>query len=562
MSSATVTTSTNPAEVAATGPTLVVENLRVAFGGREVVHGISFSATPGTCLAIVGESGSGKSVSARSLVGLAGPTADVQADTLTVSGLDVRGLGERAWRRIRGARIGFVLQDALVSLDPVRPVGREIDEALRVHGLGSRAARRQRVVELLRNAAVPDPELRAAQRPGELSGGLRQRALIASALAADPDVVVADEPTTALDVTVQAQVLELLAELKRAGRTIVLISHDLSVVAHLADHVLVMAAGRVVEQGPADEILAAPREPYTRALIQAVPGAETRGRRLSPAPPVPMSARRATASDPDGPPVLAARDLVKDFPLPGGSTLRAVDGVSFALRAGTTLGVVGESGSGKSTTARLALALETADRGTVELRGEPWSVLPEKHRRARRGAISVVSQDPLSSFDPRWSVERILLDAVPVAMRAERHERVTDLIARVGLDDAVLPRRPLTLSGGQRQRVAIARALAPDPDVVVLDEAVSALDVSVQAQILDLLVDLQQAFGLAYLFISHDLGVISHLSDHVLVMKDGRVVEQGSPEQLFTAPADPYTARLVESLRSLTDPATVERTPS
>ncbi|ALL78708.1 ABC transporter ATP-binding protein [Pseudonocardia sp. EC080610-09] len=527
--------------------------MRVGFGGHDVVHGVSFSAGPGTCLAIVGESGSGKSVSARSVVGLAGAGAEVRADRLEIGGRDVRGLDERAWRRIRGDRVGFVLQDALVSLDPVRPVGREIAEALRVHRTVPRAGRRAAAVELLRDAAVPEPEVRAAQRPGELSGGLRQRALIASALAADPDVVVADEPTTALDVTVQAQILELLAELKRAGRTLVLISHDLSVVAHLADHVLVMAGGRVVEEGPAEEILTAPREPYTQALVQAVPGAGTRGRRLSPVPPAPLPSRRGGPVA-AGPPVLAARDLVKTFPRPDGGTLRAVDGIGFTLHAGTTLGVVGESGSGKSTTARLALALEEADSGTVELHGEPWSGLPERHRRHRRTAIGVVAQDPLSSFDPRWDVGRILHDAVPHdAHPAERDRsaRVADLVARVGLDPSVLQRRPLTLSGGQRQRVAIARALAPDPDVVVLDEAVSALDVSVQAQILDLLVDLQQAFGLAYLFISHDLGVISHLSDHVLVMKDGRVVEEGDPVQVFTAPAQPYTRRLVASLRDL-----------
>ncbi|SFN20975.1 peptide/nickel transport system ATP-binding protein [Pseudonocardia ammonioxydans] len=566
MSSATVTTHPTAADAPVAGPAVVVENLRVAFAGREVVHGISFAAERGSCLAIVGESGSGKSVSARSLVGLAGPGAEVRADTLAVGGLDVRGFGERSWRRVRGDRIGFVLQDALVSLDPVRPVGREIAEALRVHGVVPRSGRREKVLELLRDAAVPEPELRAAQRPGELSGGLCQRALIASALAADPDVIVADEPTTALDVTVQAQVLELLADLKRAGRTIVLISHDLSVVAHLADHVLVMAGGRVVEEGPAGQVLGAPREPYTRALLQAVPGAGTRGQRLSPAPQVPLPpspGRRRSAPGADGSPVLAAHGLVKDFPLPDGGRLRAVDDVGFSLRAGSTLGVVGESGSGKSTTARLALALESADRGSVELHGAAWSGLAEKHRRGRRGAISVVSQDPLSSFDPRWSVEQVLLDAVPGAdhpTAAARRARVADLVARVGLDPAVLGRRPLTLSGGQRQRVAIARALAPDPDVVVLDEAVSALDVSVQAQILDLLVDLQQAFGLAYLFISHDLGVISHLSDHVLVMKDGRVVEEGHPEQLFTPPADPYTRRLVASLRRLETRPALERT--
>jgi peptide/nickel transport system ATP-binding protein len=562
MSSSTAT-AVDDAPAPAAGPALAVENLTVGFCRRDhqrevvpVVQGVSFSVAPGECLAIVGESGSGKSVTARSLVGLAGRGAEVRADVLSVGGVDARDLDERSWRRLRGGRVGVVAQDALVSLDPVRPVGREIDEALRLHGTRGRDRRRRRVVDLLRDAAVPHPELRAAQRPGELSGGLRQRALIASALAADPDVLVADEPTTALDVTVQAQVLDLLAELRTAGRALLLISHDLSVVAHLADRVLVMQSGRVVEDGPVDAILNRPADPYTRALIQAVPGAGTRRRRLSPEPPVALTERRRARARPSaaGAPVLAAADLVKDFRLPGGATLRAVDGVGFELRAGRTLGVVGESGSGKSTTARLALALEPADRGEVTLRGEPWTSVPEAARRDRRSTITTVSQDPLSSFDPRFDVERILLDAVPRTTHpsaAERRGLVRDLVARVGLGGDVLPRHPLTLSGGQRQRIAIARALAPDPDVVVLDEAVSALDVSVQAQILDLLVDLQGALGLAYLFISHDLGVISHLSDHVLVMKDGRVVEEGPPEQLFSTPEHPYTRRLVASLRTL-----------
>jgi peptide/nickel transport system ATP-binding protein len=406
------------------------------------------------------------------------------------------------------------------------------------------------VLDLLERVGVPDPAVRARQRPDQLSGGLRQRALIASAIALDPDIVIADEPTTALDVTVQAQVLAQLELMKARGASILLISHDLSVVAQLADHILVMRAGEVVEQGPADALLSSPQHDYTRALVAAVPGADTRGTRLSPGH---ASVAAAVAVDPT--PVLTATGLVRRFRGPGGVTTTAVDGVSFELAAGETLGIVGESGSGKSTTAKLALGLEQLDEGTVTLRGEPWAPLRESKRRARRRLVSVVDQDPLSSFDPRWNVGRILLDAVPRHVRGTaRIELVRELLAQVGLSEDVLGRFPLRMSGGQRQRVAIARALAPRPAVIVLDEAVSALDVTIQAQILDLLVDLQRATGVSYLFISHDLGVISHLSDRVLVMKDGVVVEQGTPDDIFERPRHPYTRELIASIPSFDYP--------
>jgi peptide/nickel transport system ATP-binding protein len=420
-----------------------------------------------------------------------------------------------------------------------------------VHGWGDREARRSRVLDLLTRVRVPNPALRARQRPHELSGGLRQRALIASAIALEPDIVIADEPTTALDVTVQAQVLDQLERMKDRGASILLISHDLSVVAQLADHILVMRAGEVVEQGPAAEVLGQPQHPYTRALIAAVPGADTRGTTLSetPAPHVGSTPARLP-SDPDVP-VLSARGLVKRYVGPDGRASTAVDGVSFDLFAGETLGIVGESGSGKSTTARLALGLEDLDGGTVQLLGEEWAPLPETRRRLRRGLISVVDQDPLSSFDPRWNVERILLDALPAgefATSAARRARVVELLEQVGLPAGVARRFPLRMSGGQRQRVAIARALAPRPTVIVLDEAVSALDVTIQAQILDLLAALRESAGVSYLFISHDLGVISHLSDRILVMKDGVVVEEGTPDEVFQRPQQPYTRELIASI--------------
>jgi peptide/nickel transport system ATP-binding protein len=543
-------------------PRVSIRDLSVSFatsaGERRIVEGVSFDLHPGRCVAIVGESGSGKSVTARTIVGLTGRGARVEAGALEVHGRDVRSLPDRAWRRIRGTEVGFILQDALVSLDPLRPVGAEIGESLRLHGWSRRAARQRKVVDLLTAVGVPSPELRARQRPGQLSGGLRQRALIASALALDPDVIIADEPTTALDVTVQAQVLALLEESKQRGASIILISHDLSVVAQLADHVLVMQHGRVVEQGPAETLLTTPHDPYTKALIAAVPSEATRGRPLSVTGDAPVTgfdgradAGRADASARSAAEVvLEARGLVKRFRGPDGSSTLAVDDVSFALHRGETLGVVGESGSGKSTTGRIALALEQADAGEVTLLGEPWSGVPERRRRGLRSRIAVVSQDPLSSFDPRWNVERILADALPRGIRSpqERAARIRELLDQVGLTDAVLARFPLRLSGGQRQRISIARALATEPDVIVLDEAVSALDVTIQAQVLDLLVELQQRLGLSYLFISHDLGVIAHLSHRVLVMKDGRVVEEGTPEEIFHRPREPYTRELIASI--------------
>jgi len=532
---------------------LRVENLRVAFAvdgaRRDVVTGVSFALSPGECVAIVGESGSGKSVTARSLVGLAGRNAIVESDTFELHHEDARSYTARQWRRVRGRDVGFILQDALVSLDPLRPVRAEIAEALRLHRWGDRAARSRRVIELLTRVGVPFPEVRARQRPGQLSGGLRQRALIASAIALDPDIVIADEPTTALDVTVQAQVLAELEKMKQRGASLILISHDLSVVAQLADQILVMQGGAVLEQGTAAEVLGAPVHDYTKALIAAVPSEHTRGRTLSPTL-VPAAANVEASHPISHGPVLEATGLVKRFVAPDGTVNRAVDGVSFTVEAGETLGIVGESGSGKSTTARLALGLEKLDGGTVRLLGQDWSAVNERRRRRLRPRISVVYQDPLSSFDPRWNVERILLDALRSTefSKAARRSRVLELLDMVGLSAEVLGRFPLRLSGGQRQRVAIARALASRPSVIVLDEAVSALDVTIQAQILDLLVALQRSSGVSYLFISHDLGVISHLSDRVLVMKDGRVVEEGTPDEIFKRPQHPYTRELIASI--------------
>ena len=594
---------------------LTVEGLTVAFGAgrarREVVHGVSFTVRAGESLALVGESGSGKSVIARSLVGLAGPGASVRAERLDHGARPLLSLTEREWRRLRGRTVGFVLQDALVSLDPLRRIAREIAEPLLLHRTVERGEAAATVLGLLREVGVPEPEVRAAQYPHQLSGGLRQRALIASAIACAPPLLIADEPTTALDAIVQRQILDLLAERRARGTGLLLISHDLSVVARLADRTAVVHSGRIVEYGPTAAVLADPRHPYTRALLAAVPGSRPRGERLfgggftvgepgetivhpepavpagpgttrpvtvgraaarPPAVPVaPVTARPARSSaapagaaraaapevtartESDRPPVLEAVGLAKGFAGPGGTRRQAVDGVGFVLRPGRTVGLVGESGSGKSTVARLVLGLEAPDAGRVLLDGEPWSERPERERRPHRARIQAVFQDPLGSFDPRHTVGRILADSLRLrGLRgAAAQAEALGLLAQVGLDEELLGRRPLRLSGGQRQRVAIARALATRPDVIVCDEPVSALDVSVQAQVLDLLVDLQRELGVAYLFISHDLGVIRHLSDHVLVMKDGRVVESGAADQVLDRPAHPYTRELLDAVTTL-----------
>lgn len=534
---------------------LIVEGLSIEFGGQTVVRDVSFTLAPGKTLALVGESGSGKSVTARSLIGLAGAGARVTARTLSYGGQDLLGLSERGWRGLRGKGIGFVLQDALVSLDPLRPVGKEILEVLTTHQWGDRRSRAERVIELLDKVGVPEPELRARQRPDQLSGGLRQRALIASALALSPGLVIADEPTTALDATVQAQILQVLQEIKARGDSLLIISHDLAVVAQLADEVLVLRHGVVVEQGPMQQVLRTPSHPYTQALLDAVPAEHARGTRLSSHNSGQLVQPRPGA---DSPVLLKASGLGKRYIGPDQQSRQVVDDVSFELRAGRTLGIVGESGSGKTTVARIVLGLLEPDAGQVQFLGHAWAGagadrVAEKDRRVHRRDISVIYQDPLSSFDPRWSIGQILFDALDVAgvAASQQPARIRELLEQVRLPAELASRRPLQLSGGQRQRVAIARAIASNPKVIICDEPVSALDVSVQAQVLDLLADLQASLGLAYLFISHDLGVIRHVSDEVLVMRRGQVVESAPVEDLFEHPKHAYTQRLLGAVPRL-----------
>ncbi len=524
-------------------PLINVRNLHVRFGPeRHVLRGLSFTLHRGECLALVGESGSGKSVTARTLVGLAGAGSTVSADRLSFGDEDLSAASERCWRDLRGGKVGFVMQDALGSLDPLRTVGAEIAETLRLHTSLDRDARARKVIDLLRAVGVPEPELRSRQYPHQLSGGLRQRALIASAIACGPELLIADEPTTALDAAVQVQVLTLLRSLRTHRNAMIVVSHDFAVVSRLADTVAVMHRGLIVELGPIESVLRNPKHPYTRSLLDAVRTVHVRGRG-KPAP--------SLQPAPTGTPVLEARSISKRYTGPDGKTRTVVDQVSFAVRAGETVGLVGESGCGKTTTTRIVLGLERSDTGNVLLQGRYWETLSEIEQRASRRRMQVVFQDPLGSFDPRYTVARVLDEAIQVADKlsaSERLDRARELLELVRLDPALLSRRPLELSGGMRQRLAIARALAPRPDLLVCDEPVSALDVSVQKQILDLLSGLKKRLNLACLFISHDLGVIQRISDRVLVMKDGKIVETGSVGNLFASPQHPYTQTLLSAI--------------
>ncbi|CAM3459601.1 ABC transporter ATP-binding protein [Rouxiella silvae] len=546
-------------------PLLIVEDLQVDFhqqqGNVQAVKSISFQVNPGEIVALVGESGSGKSVTARTLVGLAGDNANVRARTLSLTAHDgsqknLLTQSTADWQALRGREIGFVLQDALVSLDPLRTIGREVAEPMLIHRLFARSQVAAQVLSLLSQVGIPDPHNRINQYPHELSGGLRQRALIASALAGGPKLLIADEPTTALDVTVQQRILDVFRKLAKAGHGVLLITHDLSVVAQVADRVVVMQHGQGVESGPAAEVLAAPVHPYTRRLLAAIPGASTRGRWLSGEPPLPdvplttqeNATQRRRERDVAA---LDVRSVSVDFSRPDGVKHNAVNQVSLQLAWGETLGLVGESGSGKTTLGKVVLALQSAHRGEVWLAGKPWSSLREVERRPSRGRIQTITQDPLGSFDPQYTVEQIIQQPLklranlsPAALRA----RTLELVKLVGLHPDLLLRRPQALSGGQRQRVSIAQALASDPEILVCDEPVSALDVTTQAQVLDLLMALQRKLGLAMLFISHDLGVVQHMSHRIAVMKDGKIVETGTTEEIVASPKHPYTQTLLASL--------------
>ncbi|WP_320199558.1 dipeptide ABC transporter ATP-binding protein [Agrobacterium sp. rho-13.3] len=547
-----------------------ISNLTIGFprdgNANTVVQGIDITIQQGETVALVGESGSGKSVTARTLLGLSGVGAQIRADEFSIGDESVLGFTEKDWRRLRGHKIGFVLQDALVSLDPLRRISQQLSDAFGRRGFFGRSELRVDSRALLQTVGIPDPDRRLRQYPHQLSGGLRQRALIATAIARKPALLIADEPTTALDATVQKQILDLLDQRRKEGHTLLLISHDLAVVAKLADRVLVMKDGIIVEEGETRKILNNPEHPYTRQLLDAVPSASSRGFRLSPQavlnpnetktklPPQTAEGVRLSLPTKQINPqntVLSAHNLVKHYSGNGGAF--AVNDVSFELLEGESLGIVGESGSGKTTVAKIVLGLTEPDEGNVLIEGKAWSNIREADRRSRRANMQLIAQDALSSFDPRYTVEKIIgesLDSIGV-FGAARRARVLEVLDAVRLGPQFLDRYPRELSGGQRQRVAIARAFAPSPKLLIADEPVSALDVSVQAQVLDLLAELQAAFGTSLLFISHDLGVVHHLTDRVLVMKDGRVVETGDVTKVFSSPHHSYTRALLDAVPAL-----------
>ncbi|PPF42901.1 ABC transporter ATP-binding protein [Pseudoclavibacter sp. AY1F1] len=530
-------------------PVLRIEDLRIETTGeapRALVDGVTLQVDPGESLGVVGESGSGKSLTVLAALGLLPAGTRIAAGRILLDGkvlVDVEAdvwMGERELRALRGRTAAMVFQDPMSSLDPLRAVGAQVAAAVRVHQPMSRRAARERAVELLTAVGVRDAAERASARPHQWSGGMRQRAMIAMAIAHDPLLLIADEPTTALDVTVQAQVMDLLAEVReRTGSALVLITHDLGLVAENSDRLAVMHHGRVVETGGTRSVLDCPTEDYTKRLMAAIPA---------------ESERAASAVRPGQPDALVADRVVVEYRAHGRrQPVRAVDGVSLRIAAGETVAVVGESGCGKSSLAKAVLGVHPATSGTIELGGV--SVHNELGARsaAERERAQIVFQDPYSALDPRLTVHDLV--AEPLRIRhAYDKATVARLLADVGLDEQHAKRLPAQLSGGQRQRVGIARALALRPGLLVLDEPVSALDVSIQAQVLELLDGLQREHGLGYLFISHDLGVVRSIADRVVVMQEGRVVEEASTAEIFSSPKHPFTRQLLDAVPRLDGP--------
>jgi len=521
-------------------PLLSATGLEVRFGDdAPAVRGVGLEVRSGQTVAIVGESGSGKSTAAAAILGLLPPGGRITAGRIVFDGVDLTAAGRRQLRSIRGTGIGYVPQDPMTNLNPVWKVGFQVREALRANNIDRQA------VQLLADAGMPDPVLRARQYPHQLSGGMCQRALIAIGLAGRPRLLIADEPTSALDVTVQRQVLDHLQQLAgELGTAVLLITHDLALAAERAERLIVLYQGSVVETGLAQEVLRDPQHPYTRRLVAAAPS---------------LHNKPVAKPLPDAPDIIVASGLTKVYRPSRGAPwrkaeVRAVDDVSFRLRRGTTLAIAGESGSGKSTLARMVLGLLQPSSGTVVFDGLDVSGTASLSRRqtlAFRRRVQPVFQNPYGSLDPMYSVAQIIEEPLRIHRIGDRHQRqhaVRELSEQVALPSSLLTRRPRELSGGQRQRVAIARALALRPEVLVCDEAVSALDVVVQAQILELLAELQAALGLTYLFISHDLAVIRQIADQVMVMRAGRVVEHAATEDVFTAPRDDYTRQLLAAI--------------
>ncbi|WP_306359537.1 ABC transporter ATP-binding protein [Nocardia sp. CC227C] len=534
-------------------PALAIDSLSVTFatdaGAVRAVCEVSYEVWPGEVLAIVGESGSGKSVSSRTAIGLLPATAHVEG-LVSLGGKDITAMSERQLTALRGGAVSMVFQEPGAALDPLFTVGYQIAEVLRAHTEMTRKQARARAVELLRMVGLPDPDHRLDYYPHQLSGGQKQRVMIAIAIACEPKVIIADEPTTALDVTVQAEILELLRDLRtRIGSAIVLITHNMGVVADLADRVVVMREGRVVETASVDALFAEPKHEYTRALLAAVP--HLGGRRIE-APTDTEVVPPASSSAVRGEPVLQVADLVVEFPgALGRPAFRAVDGVSLTIGEGETLGLVGESGSGKSTIGRCVAALQRPSSGSVRMLGQEITGLSERRLRPLRRRLGFVFQDPATSLNPRMTVGDCVAEPL-IVHKAAKGQALRDRV-RFLLDDVQLPagtenRYPHELSGGQRQRASLARALVLNPDILVADEPTSALDVSVQATVLELFVQLQVEFGWACLFISHDLAVVDQLADRIMVLCNGAVVEAGGRDDILRHPTREYTRRLVAAV--------------
>jgi len=524
-----------------TAPLIDVKDLSVEFGegaqAARVVRGVSFNIADGETVALVGESGSGKTVSALSILRLLPQSASHPTGTILFEGKDILKLPEKDMRAIRGDRISIIFQEPMTTLNPLHTIETQVGEIIKLHKGLSDAQARPRVIELLTKVGIRDPEKRLTSYPHQLSGGQRQRVMIAIALANEPDLLIADEPTTALDVTIQAQILELLKQLqKEMGMAMLLITHDLGIVRRMADRVYVMQDGVIVENGSARDVFEKPQHPYTRHLLAAEPKGQ---------PP---------AANPDAPVVVETDDLKVWFPIKRGllqrtvDYVKAVDGLSMKLRAGETLGVVGESGSGK-TTLGLAILRLISSQGPIAYVGQRIDSFSSKEMRPLRKQMQIVFQDPYGSLSPRLTVGQIIEEGL-VILQPEldedgRRARVSQALVEVGLDPAAQDRYPHEFSGGQRQRIAIARAMVLEPKFVMLDEPTSALDMSVQAQIVDLLRDLQKKRSLAYLFISHDLKVVRALSNYVIVMRNGKVVEEGPSAEVFSHPKEDYTRALL-----------------
>jgi len=544
---------------------LDINRLTLETGKGTLVRGISLKLERGKFTGLAGESGSGKTLTALSVLRLLPPAVQLTSGSILFSPaegprVDLATLPPKKMFQIRGNRISMIFQEPMTSLNPSMRCGKQVSEVIRIHQGGDRPALRSRVLHLFDEVKLPDPRSIYNAWPHLLSGGQRQRVMIAMALATRPELVIADEPTTALDVTVQKSILDLLAELREKYHlSILFITHDLTVLKQIADHMVIMYRGEVVETGSTDRILTTPEAPYTRGLIACKPGLDRTPYRLPTLSDFMAGKKpgtrelKRTVVPPDTVPLLRIRNLSKWYARDRGKTVvKAVDEVSFDVFAGETMGLVGESGCGKTTLGRTILRLIGATSGDIDYRGENLLACSRSELRKIRSSIQVVFQDPYSSLSPRRTAGQIVREPMEIhgigTNRTERNARVQHLLEQVGLTGSDMDRYPHEFSGGQRQRIGIARALACEPEFVILDEAVSALDVSVQAQILNLLNELKQTYGLTYIFISHDLTVVRYMSDRILVMKDGSIVESGTPESIYTTPSHPYTGKLIRSI--------------